>query len=271
LNLMNIVEEALKAARQEVLKGRKAPTARKTMGIGAGGDVSREIDLVAERAVLDVLRRHFQNATILSEESGELKIGVGGLPLFILDPIDGSTNALRGYPSFSSSLAIAHGYELSMVRAAGVLNIPSGDLFLAEEGKGAFFNGLRIKPSEVRKLSEALLAIDLNVRRGGYGYLERISQILLKARHVRFLGTDALEIAFVSSGICDAFVDLRNFLRVTDIAAAAFIVREGKGIVVDGEGNPLNVRMDLKQRVSIIASGTKELCDEILSCLRREA
>ncbi|MEM3692402.1 MAG: inositol monophosphatase family protein [Candidatus Bathyarchaeia archaeon] len=267
MSLLNLIEEALMAARSEVIKGLRTPTARNMMGIGAGGDVSRAIDLVAEGAVLDVIRRYFHNATLLSEESGEMKIGKGGFPLFVLDPIDGSTNAIRGYPCFSSSLAIANGYEFSRVQAAGVINIPSGDLFTAEVGRGAFLNGKRIRPSEVKRISEALLAIDLNVRRGGSEYLEKIRQVLLKARHIRFLGTDALEIALVSSGTCDAFVDLRRFLRVTDVAAAAFIVQEGKGIVVDGEGNPLDLKMDLKTRVSLIASGTKELCDEILSNL----
>ncbi|MBS7627579.1 fructose 1,6-bisphosphatase, partial [Candidatus Bathyarchaeota archaeon] len=167
MSLLNLLKEALRAARLEVMKGLRMPTARTKVGIGAGGDISRAIDLVAEGAVLDIIRRYFQNGTLLSEESGEMKIGKGGLPLFILDPIDGSTNAIRGYPCFSSSLAIANGYEFSNIQAAGVINIPSGDLFTAEVGKGAFLNGNRVRPSEVKRISEALLAIDLNVARGG--------------------------------------------------------------------------------------------------------
>jgi len=263
-----LLEETLKKARVDTLEALKTREVLTKVGTGIGGDVTRQIDVIAENVLIEALRRHVQNATVLSEESGWIKIGLGGLPLFIIDPLDGSTNVVRGYPCASISMAVAEGFHLRDVFAGAVINLMSGDLFKAERGGEVYLNTRKVEPSDVKRLEEAFIAIDLNLSRGFPSYLKRVGPIIERAAHVRFLGTDALETSFVAAGICDAFVDLRGVLRLTDFAAAAFIVEEAGGVVVDVEGKPLNVAAVLDTsppRGSFIAACTDELCRKILS------
>ncbi|MEM2570529.1 MAG: inositol monophosphatase family protein, partial [Thermoproteota archaeon] len=114
-------------------------------------------------------------------------------------------------------------------------------------------------------LEEALIAVDLNVRGKIPGYVKRISGLVEKAKHVRFLGTDALEICMVASGAADAFVDLRGFLRSLDFAAASLIVREAGGLVLNEKGEDLNVKLIPVSRSPIIAVASRKLAEEIFS------
>jgi len=232
------------------------------------GDEMKLIDLVAEKSIIESLRKYFSNATVVSEESGEIIIGCGGPPYIVIDPIDGSVNAVRGYPCFSASIAIADGVMLSSIIAGGVVNIVSGDVYYAEGNYGAYLNGKSIRVSSIENIREALISADLNVKGRIPGYIARISSILERAAHVRFLGTDALEVCLVASGAADAFIDLRGFLRSTDLAAAVFIVRKAGGIVVDVEGNDLEIPIYPPSTTPFIASATRGLLLEIISELR---
>ncbi|MBO3770035.1 MAG: fructose 1,6-bisphosphatase [Candidatus Brockarchaeota archaeon] len=238
---------------------------RKTVSLNRFGDQTFEIDLVAEKLVFESTKKHFKDATIVSEESEVIRIGKGGPPFIIVDPIDGSINAARGYPCYSSSIAVAEGENLNDVVCSGVINLLDGSIYLAEKNRGAFLNGKEIRVSNVEKLEEALIAVDLNVRGKIPGYVKRISGLVEKAKHVRFLGTDALEICMVASGAADAFVDLRGFLRSLDFAAASLIVREAGGLVLNEKGEDLNVKLIPVSRSPIIAVASRKLAEEIFS------
>ncbi len=268
MKYFNIVVQTLLQCRSRVLDCMKYSSYKQPIQRNVFGDEMKLIDLVAEESIIESLRRYFNNATIVSEESGEIIIGCGGSPYIIVDPIDGSVNAVRGYPCFSTSIAIAEGVMLSSVIAGGVVNIVNGDVYYAERDYGAYLNGKSIRVSSIESIREALISADLNVKGRIPGYIARISSILEKAAHVRFLGTDALEICLVASGAADAFIDLRGFLRSTDLTAAVFIVRKAGGVVVDVKGNDLEIPIYPPSTTPFIASATRKLLLEITGELR---
>jgi len=263
---INAIVDSLKEARKAILHGLKRPDA----GIALKtvmGDVTKLIDKIAEDTIINCLKKHLKDFQILSEEAGRIRFGSGSGPIFIIDPLDGSTNALRGYPCFSVSIAAALKPRLSSIIAGGVINVVTGDIFIAVKGKGAKLNGKPIKPSKVTKIEDALIAADLNIRSKIPNYLAKVCKVIEKAKHFRFIGTDALETCFVAAGICDAFMDLRGSLRITDFAAACFIVKEAGGLVVNEKGEPLDLEFEGNVRGKYIAACTSDLLNEILNKL----
>jgi len=237
------------------------------VSINQFGDLTYEVDLIAERTLLDQISKVLGSASVISEESGVIDVGGGGT-LIILDPLDGSNNALRGYPCFSTSVAIAEGEQLSQVLAGGVMNLVTGDIFIAERGLGTYLNGKRLKVSKTSRVQDALIASDLNTKGKLPNYIKRISRVLEKAKHVRFLGTDALEMCLVASGAADVFLDLRGLLRSTDIAASTLIIREAGGLVLSPNGSNLETTLNPPSRVSLVACSTEELFKEIIQLIK---
>ena len=226
------------------------------------------MDFEAEKAIIEVLEKRLKSFTLISEESGIKTFGEGGYYV-VVDPIDGSTNALRGYPACSSAIAIAKGETMDSIIAAGVINLITGDVYYAEKGLGAYLNDLRIKPRDIRKIEDAFIAFELNIRSQITGYVLKIAHLIERARHVRLIGSDALEICFIASGTSDAFVDLRGFLRAPDFAASAFILKEAGGIITDAQGQEIRCKLEPKARSTIIATCTPELHKDIIKRLRQ--
>jgi len=268
MQFRELITKALRSARARFLELRGSEEACRELGIGAGGDVTRVIDLEVEKAIVRSLSENLRDFVLVSEESGLKTYGVGGC-VIVVDPLDGSTNVLRGYPACSSAIAIARGTALSDVIAAGVINLVTGDLYYAEKGFGAYLNGERIRPRGTSKVEDAFMAFELNIRGQISGYVLRVAELIERARHVRLIGSDALEICFVASGASDAFVDLRGFLRAPDFAASAFILKEAGGVVTDADGKELDCKLDPKARSTVIAACTQELHEDILERLRR--
>lgn len=264
---LDYVKEALISCFEKISKMDKIAI-RRIVSLNRFGDQTFEVDRIAENLIFEATRKCFEDATLISEESEIVEIGMGGPPFIIVDPIDGSVNAARGYPCYSSSIAIADGINLSNIVCAGVINLLDGNIYLAERNHGAFLDGNKIRVSDVEKIEEALIAVDLNVRGRLPGYVNRISSILEKAKHVRFLGTDALEISMVASGAADAFIDLRGFLRSIDFAAASLIVKEAGGLVLNEKGEDLDVKLIPVSRSPIIAVASKKLGEEIFLSIK---
>ena len=127
----------------------------------AFGDIQYDIDVLAEKTIIDEINKNLSGATIVSEESG---IREGNTDLFVLiDPLDGSLNSIRQIPLFSSTIAIAKGHRFSDIIASGAIDIIHEDLYLGDSNK-ATVNNIPTKPNNVEKLNEAVIAIDLNIR-----------------------------------------------------------------------------------------------------------
>lgn len=262
--ILEILEYALSNARKEIFKILGKEEAKKIISKHFG-DVTTLIDDIAEKAIFNSIKEKIPDAIFVSEEAGLVKLSNIEKYIFIVDPLDGSTNAIRGYSCFSGSIAVSSNWNSSNIFAGIVMNYVTGDIFSAIKGNGAYLNGKKVKPSNIKKVEEAMIALDLNIRKKIPGYSKRISSIIENSKYIRFLGTDALEIAFVSAGICDAFIDLRGSLRLIDFAAAAFIVKEAGGIVMNDKGEPLNIKIDRNARSSIIAASTIDLYNDILN------
>jgi myo-inositol-1(or 4)-monophosphatase len=250
------VIEALKEACLQVHARTKgmAGTAlgNRQMGRGAGGDISRKIDLKAEKTVIGILKKHKVGATIIGEECGRIEGKEKGF--VIMDGIDGTANATRRIPFYCCSLAYATEFRLSAVTHAAIIDLTNGDLYHASKGKGAFLNSKRIRVREAGS-DDGGVVIGMNVSGIGPDIVKRLSPVMSKASHVRQFGAVALEMCFLAAGRLDASIDLRGKIRPTDIAGAYLIVKEAGGKVYSGNGGKeLDAELGVDTRVSLVAA-----------------
>jgi len=251
---------------QPLLKMLKQP--QPDLGIGAGGDPIKQIDLAAENAITETLTEHQLSFTLISEESGIKKYGKHPSENFVtVDPIDGTTNLVRGIPFYATSIAVSTKPTLSSVHTALVSDLFHHIIYTAEEGKGAYRNGEKIKPSENYSLEEAVIGVDLNTYKI-QKIASQITSLIEKTKHIRHLGANALELCYVADGTIDSFIDVRGKLRTTDVAAAWLIMKEAGATATTLEGKPLRTKLSPKQKVAFIASGNKRIHRAILEILK---
>lgn len=235
------------------------------LGINAGGDIMKPVDLAAENAIIDTLKGHEISFTLISEESGVKKYGDSPQTCYVtVDPIDGTTNLTHGLPFYASSIAVSGKPELASVYAAMVADLPHGVTYTALEGKGAYRNGEKMVTSKTLSLDDALLGLDINSYDGKFS-VQNVEKLIKKTRHIRHFGANALEICYVADGLTDAFVDLRGKIRTTDVAAGFLIAKEAGATVTDGKNQPINVHLDPKQTLNFVASANREIHKQILS------
>jgi myo-inositol-1(or 4)-monophosphatase len=238
------------------------------LGKGAGGDLMKPVDLAAEKAIVETLQKNKISFSLISEESGFEKFGETPEDCFVtIDPIDGTTNLVRGLPFYASSIAISRKPVISEVYAGLVTDLSRDITYLALEGKGAYRDGEKIKPSKVTLMDEAVIGLDLNT----YKVKEiapKLTALIEVTKHIRHFGANALELCYVANGLTDAFVDIRGKLRTTDVAAGFLIIKEAGGLVTTPDNKPINVKLDPKQSLKFVASGNKEIHQTILGLVK---
>jgi len=238
------------------------------LGVGAGGDTMKPMDLAAETAIVDTLKGHKVSFTLISEESGVKRFGeTPGTCFVTVDPIDGSTNFMHGLPFYCCSIAVSGLANLADVSAGMVVDLVHGATYTAFEGKGAYVDGKKIETSKTSFLEEAVVGLDLNTYKVKE-LIPKITPLIAKTKHIRHFGANALELCYVANGLTDAFVDVRGKLRTTDVAAGFLILKEAGGIVTTPENGILNVELDPKKTVSFIASGNKEIHKKIINLVQ---
>ncbi len=255
-----IVDVLKQACRQVHTKTRGlAGTARasRQMGRGAGGDMSRRIDLIAEKAAIDIIRRRGIDATIIGEECGRIE---GKRGYIVMDAIDGTTNAVRGIPFYCCSIAYATDFRLSTVTDAAIIDLARGDLYYASRDKGAFLNGRRIS---AKKETPPDATIGINVSGVKPAVVERLAPIIAEADHTRQFGANALEMCFLARGLLDAYIDLRGKIRPTDIAAGYLIAREAGARVYSADGSDLESDLDVKTRLSYVVVANDRMREQL--------
>lgn len=226
--LLNIAVSAARAGARPIL------TAYRRGDVGAIRDKARndhvtDIDHAAEEAIIGIIRRAYPDHAILAEESGSS----GGRRQeveWIIDPIDGTANFMRGLPHFAISIACRVRGEL----AHGVIYDPVKDeMFTASRGEGAQMDNRRIRVSEAKHLDRALVATGFAYRKGGEitDYLDDFTRVLETAGDIRRAGSAALDLAYVAKGRLDGYWECG--LAPWDIAAGLLLVREAGGIVTD--------------------------------------
>jgi myo-inositol-1(or 4)-monophosphatase len=249
-----------------LLKTLNAP--QPNLGLGAGGDPIRKIDLAAESAIVETVKKHEVSFTLISEESGTKEYGESPSQNFVTtDPIDGTTNLMRGIPFYATSIAVSARPSLDSVHTALVEDLHHGVTYTAQRGRGAYSNGQRLTPSKITSLEEAVIGVDINtykVRK----IASQLTTLIERTKHLRHLGANALELCYVADGTTDAFIDIRGKLRTTDMAAASLILKEAGARITSPEGKPLRIKLDPKQTVFFVAAANKEIHRIILDLIR---
>jgi len=234
------------------------------LGMGAGGDMMKPVDLFAETAIVNTLKQHNVSFTLISEESGIKTYGDSPQTCYITtDPIDGTTNLTHGLPFYASSIAVSSKPDLASVHAAMVIDLPHDITYTAFKDKGAYRNDKKMETSKISSLAEALLGLDINAYNGKFN-IQSVLDLIYKTKHIRHFGANALEVCYVAEGLTDAFVDLRNKIRTTDVAAAFLIAKEAGATITDEKNQPINVPLDPKQTLNFIAAN-KQIHKQILS------
>ena len=198
------------------------------------GDINlvTEVDRLCERKIIDVIREHFPDHDILTEET---PMPERGSPYrWVIDPLDGTTNYAHGYPFFATSIAVE--YEGTVI--IGVAYDPlRRELFTATRGKGALLNGQRIAVSRTPHLNDAFLCTGFpyDLRESSDNNVDHFNRIIMEATAVRRDGAAVLDLCYVAMGRFDGFWELK--LYPWDVAAGVLLVREAGGRVTDFQGH----------------------------------
>ena len=256
------------------------------ISLGAGGDISRKIDIVAETAVLNTIKSSNISPVIIGEECGIVNLNKSypsSSPsssssnnndngFVIMDAVDGTTNAIRGIPFSCCSLAFANEFKLSSVTDAVVLDLFTGHIYSASKQKGSFFNNKKISVRNEKDFSsitslEDLKSIDVLIGTNVSGVppdiLDEISKVISFSSHIRHFGANALELCYFARGFMDAYIDIRGKIRSTDMAAAYLIAKEAGGKLYSSNGQELDSELGLKNKLSFYAVSNKRLFDLI--------
>jgi fructose-1,6-bisphosphatase/inositol monophosphatase family enzyme len=234
-----------------VRDARSSPHRGDVVAMGAYGSPTEELDRLAEAEILRALDAEGVDWDLLSEEIGHVARG-GGRTL-VVDPIDGSHNALRNLPYFTVSLALGR-TDLAGIEVGLIRDLHHGTTWWARRGGGAFRDG---RPIHTRPWNAKTEMVFVNLGRNAS---ERSVRLAGKARRVRSLGSASQEILMVAQGSAEGFffeneAEGRN-LRATDIAAAYRILLEAGGGISDARGEPLEpFPLNLERRTSILAWG----------------
>lgn len=225
------VEEAVETAREAggiLLSEFDRP---KNIGYKAKADLVTEADRRSEQAIVGRLRRCFPEHAILAEETGQQG---DARYRWIVDPLDGTTNFVHGYPCFAVSIGLEEAGELRL----GVIYQPiTKELFTAVRGEGAYLNGKPIRVSGVEHLSTSLLATGLpSAKRTRSPNIRYYWDLALLSHGVRRDGSAALDLASVACGRFDGFWELG--LHPWDTAAGVLLVREAGGVVTEFSSQP---------------------------------
>ena len=197
----------------------------------AANDFVSEVDRAAEDAIVKILLDAYPSHSILAEESG-----ARGKSEFqwIIDPLDGTTNFLHGFPQYAVSIALMH---KEVVTQAVIYDPVHNDLFTASRGRGAYLNDKRLRTSKRNALSKALLGTGFPFREftNVDAYLAMFRDLIQKTAGVRRAGAATLDLAYVAAGRLDGFWELG--LKKWDMAAGILLITEAGGLVGDLEGN----------------------------------
>ena len=228
--LLNI---AVSAARQagEIIIRYMEQVDRLKITAKNGHEYFSEVDIKAEQAIINCIHKAYPEHGILAEESG-VQDG-DGESIWIIDPLDGTSNYLHGFPFFSVSIAlkiknrIEHGVVYDPLRH---------ECFAASRGRGARLNDRRIRVSKQTQLSASLLGTGVPFRDVALAqrYFPTFEALLGKCAGVRRTGSAALDLAYVASGRLDGFWEFG--LRPWDIAAGSLLIREAGGLISDLQG-----------------------------------
>ncbi|MEW6982248.1 inositol-1-monophosphatase [Colwelliaceae bacterium 6471] len=221
-------------------------------------DFVTNVDISAEQAIIDTIRKSYPNHTIIGEECGILQ-GEDDDYQWIIDPLDGTTNFIKGIPHFAVSIALKVKGKLDQ---AVIYDPIRGELFSASRGKGAQLNGFRIRVKQHKELTGAILATGFPFKKKQHtdAYFNMFKALFVKTADMRRAGSAALDLAYVAAGRVDGFFEIG--LKPWDTAAGELLVIEAGGLVTDFTGGHNHA-----QSGNIVATSSR-LLKEILKDIR---
>ena len=195
-------------------------------------DFVTEVDIASERIIIDILKEAYPSHSFLGEESG---LSNDSDNVWVIDPLDGTTNFLHNYPQYAVSIALVQKGEITQ---AVVYDPNRNDLFTATKGQGAYLNQRRIRVSNKAKLKDSILGTGFPFRDFKHlpVYLKIFEEVVRGTSGIRRPGSAALDLAYVAAGWFDGFFEIN--LSKWDIAAGGLIVAEAGGIVSDFSEKP---------------------------------
>jgi len=257
-----MLNTAIKAARNaaKVISRASLDLGQIKVSVKQQNDFVTEIDRAAEATIIQTLREVYPSHAILAEESGYSETS-GGNPEFqwIIDPLDGTTNFIHGFPQYAVSIALTHKGVLTQ---AVVFDPNRNELFTASKGAGAFLNDKRIRVSKRTKLDEALLGTGFPYRMFDHvdAYLAIFKEMTRRCAGIRRPGAASLDLAYLAAGRIDGFWEFG--LAPWDMAAGALLIQEAGGLVSDlaGESNYL--------KTGNIVGGTPKVFNQLLQAIQ---
>ena len=207
----------------------------------APNDFVTEVDQAAERVIIETLLGAYPGHGILAEESGSQHGAQDSDFVWIIDPLDGTTNFIHGFPFYAVSIGLA---VKGQIQQAVVYDPVHNDLFYASKGRGAFLNDRRLRVSRRARMAEALIGTGFPFRRGDNfkNYMEMFATISQSCAGLRRPGAAALDLCYVAAGYCDGFFE--TGLSPWDVAAGSLMITEAGGLVgnFSGEADFLHQR-----------------------------
>ena len=236
------------------------------------GDTTRRIDIIAEDYVLDMIKNTGFHALVVTEERGAITIGDKPQLIYVIDPLDGSTNYIIGVPWSAVSIAVAPYKKDAMLSdiIAGAIApiIPGFNVFSFARGRGVFYGGSRIAFNEKYFVGRNVLLGYFESREGARVFKTFMN--ITKDIKVRSLGCASLEIVYTAIGRAELFMDIRGWLRNVDVAAALGLARELGAYVSDSKGSDINSTiMDVVMVGDVIVARTKRMYEKALEAVRQ--
>ena len=263
MNYRNILEKAFNSAERVAKQLQKNGKASHPISKGSFGDLTYQIDKDVETEIMEIIQAYLPKSLIISEEIG-LVGDLSGQPIVLIDPVDGSTNAFRNVPFYSSAITIVDGFRFSDVISAGVVDLVNGDRILSTDNGKVLLNGDSTKPSSTSILDEAYISI--NIRARDIDNAEKwLIDLLREIRYSRFLGSAALETAYVAAGKSNAFIQIIPNLRTFDCIGALFLVKAAGGWVKFLNTDIASVDLRKPERFAYVAASDSVLGELIMS------
>ena len=221
---------AIKAARSagNIINRASLDLDRLKISTKSPGDFVTEVDQAAEQAIIETLLAAYPGHAILAEESGKAYGAKHSDYVWIIDPLDGTTNFIHGLPVYAVSIALAF---RDQVQQAVVYDPARNDMFFASKGRGAFLNDRRLRVSKRTRLADSLVGTGFPFRKGDNfkRYLAMFEMIATQCAGLRRPGAAALDLCYVAAGWYDAFFE--SGLHPWDMAAGSLMVTEAGGLV----------------------------------------
>jgi len=221
---------AIKAARAAGSIINRAALDLEVLKVGQKGpnDYVSEVDQAAENAIINVLLEAYPGHGILAEESGSERGAKHSEYVWIIDPLDGTTNFLHGFPVYAVSIALAF---KGKVEQAVVYDPTRNDMFFASRGRGAFLNDRRLRVSKRTRISDSLIGTGFPFRKGDNfkRYVRMFEEVMQSCAGLRRPGAAALDLCYVAAGYYDGFFE--TGLNPWDIAAGSLMITEAGGLI----------------------------------------